>query len=158
MVRSTILVMVRGWAWALAGTAVIATGCGTDQAKLPRSCLQGPAQISVALGTAPGPVRLYDGTRLSTCVRRAREDAQLQEVGAIFTRAADGLATQVARSDAAALRLGYLVAATRRGASTTNGVAAELMRHMEQTVGLDGPPAARRGAFEQGLAAGKRSG
>jgi hypothetical protein len=142
----------------LIAATLIGGGCGAGEATLPASCLQGAPQVLAALRAAPAAVRLRDGVRLSTCVTRARQDAQLQQVGSIFTLAADGLATQAARSDASALRLGYLIAAVRRGARTTNGIAAELVRRVEQTVGLDGPPPARRAAFAQGLAAGRRSG
>ncbi len=65
---------------------------------------------------------------------------------------------RVARSDAAALQLGYLIAAARLGAQRTNGVGLELQRRLEQSVGLDGPPPARRAAFERGDAAGRHSG
>jgi hypothetical protein len=71
---------------------------------------------------------------------------------------ADGLAARIPSSDRAAIRLGYLIGATRRGAERTNGIHAELVRRLEQSVGVDGPPAARRAAFERGLAAGARTG
>ena len=41
-----------------------------------------------------GPVTLPSGTRLSHCVRNARSDAELQNAGAVLTRAADHLAAQ----------------------------------------------------------------
>jgi hypothetical protein len=114
--------------------------------------------VVAALGTAPGPVQLDGDTRLSTCLRRAQRDADLQRVGVIFTQAADGLALRARGSDTAAVRLGYLIAAARRGARRTNGVAVELVRRLEQSSGLDGPPGAHRAAFERGLAAGERHG
>ena len=114
--------------------------------------------MTTALRAAPGQVRLDDGTPLSTCLRRARSDADLQQVGRVFTAAADGLALQASRSDTAALRLGYLIAAARRGARTSNGVAAELLRRLESAPGLDGPPAAHRPAFDRGMVAGERDG
>jgi hypothetical protein len=138
--------------------ALGAAGCRTEEPKLPASCRDQPERVAAALRVAPAPVRLPDGTRLSTCLRRARSDAELQDVGTTFTEVADVLAARVARSDAAALQLGYLIAAARRGAQRTNGVGLELQRRLEQTVPLDGPPPARRAAFERGDAAGRRSG
>jgi len=114
--------------------------------------------VAAALRGAPRAVRLADGTRLSTCLKRAQQDGDLQQVGVIFTQAADALAVQARRSDDAAIRLGYLIAAARRGARTTNGVASELVRRLEQSTGLDGPPAPHRAAFDRGIAAGERLG
>jgi hypothetical protein len=150
--------MGRGCASVLAAIAVVAPGCDAGRPTPPASCLAGAGHVSSALRSAPGAVRLEDGTRLSTCLNRARRDADLQQVGLIFTQAADALATQAHRSDVAAVRLGYLIAAARRGARTTNGVGMELVRRLEQSPGLDGPPAAHRAAFEQGMAAGERHG
>jgi hypothetical protein len=111
-----------------------------------------------ALRRAPGPVRLEGGTRLSTCVARSDDDSEIQDVGAAYTGVASALAQRVPRSDAAAVQLGYLAGATRRGARHTNGLAAELVRRVEQAVGIAGPPAARRAAYTRGLAAGTRGG
>jgi hypothetical protein len=150
--------MSRVLSLALAALALGAAGCRTEDPKLPASCRDQPERIAAALRFAPAPVRLPDGTRLSNCLRRARSDAELQDVGITFTHVADTLATRIGRSDAAALQLGYLIAAARLGAQRTNGVGLELQRRLEQTVGLDGPPPARRAAFERGDAAGRRTG
>lgn len=143
---------------AIALAGFVASGCGEDEPELPSACRQGATPVIRALDAAPGPVRLADGTSLSTCVRRARSDAELQDLGATYTRVADGLAARMPGSDRAAVRLGYLIAAVRRGARRTNGIHAELLRRLEQTVGLDGPPAGQRAAFQRGLSAGERSG
>jgi hypothetical protein len=103
-------------------------------------------------------VVLGGGTRLSTCVERARTDAEIQAVGGLYTRAADDLAARIRTSDRAALRLGYLIGAARLGARRTSGIHEELVRRLEQTVGVDGPPTDRRAAFNRGLAAGRRNG
>lgn len=138
--------------------AVIAPGCGTRDSTPPASCVAGAQTVVAALRAAPQAVRLDDGTALSSCFERARRDADLQRVGVIFTQAADTLALEARRSDASAVRLGYLIAAARRGGSTTNGVGTELVRRIEQSAGLDGPPAPHRVAFQRGLAAGERLG
>ena len=111
-----------------------------------------------ALQRAPGPVTLPGGTPLSTCVRRADSESELQDVGAAYTGSATALAERVPGSDRAALQLGYLVGATRRGAQRTGGLAAELVRRLEQAVGVGGPPPARRAAYVRGLQAGRRDG
>jgi hypothetical protein len=143
---------------ALLALALGASGCRTTEPKLPASCRDHPERVAAALRVAPAPVRLPDGTHLSTCLRRARSEAELQDVGITFTQVADTLAARLPRSDSAALQLGYLIAAARRGAERTNGVGLELQRRLEQTVPLDGPPLARRAAFERGGAAGRRTG
>jgi hypothetical protein len=91
-------------------------------------------------------------------VERARSDADIQTVGTVLTRTADVLGRAMDRSDEAALQLGYLIGAVRKGARHTSGIHEELVRRVEQAIGLDGPPAPRRAAFDRGLAAGERSG
>ncbi len=150
--------MGRWCAPVLAVITVITSGCTTEKSTPPASCLAGAQPVVRALRSAPGAVRLEDGTGLSTCLKRAQRDADLQQVGVLFTQAADALAIQARRSDAAAVSLGYLIAAARRGARTTNGVAAELVRRLEQSTGTDGPPLPHRAAFQRGLAAGERLG
>jgi hypothetical protein len=143
---------------ALTAIVLAGTGCGTGNPAFPRGCKQGARRVASALRAAPAPVRLDDGTRLSRCVLDARADADLQTVGTVYTQVADALAARLAGSDAAAVQLGYLTGAVRRGASGTNGTATELLRRVEQAPGLDGPPERRRAAYERGIAAGRRNG
>jgi hypothetical protein len=114
--------------------------------------------VSRALRAAPGDVALRDGTKLSTCLERADSDAELQEVGLSYVSVATRLAGRVPGSDTAAVQLGFLVGAAQKGASRTQGVGAELSRRLEQAIGVSGPPAARRTAYERGLTAGKARG
>lgn len=79
-------------------------------------------------------------------------------MGAIYTSTADRLARSAPADDAAAIRLGYLIGATRRGATHTAGIHLELVRRLEQAAGFDGLPPARRAALGMGIAAGRRSG
>jgi hypothetical protein len=135
--------------------------CGVKERAVPPSCTAGPRVIERALAAAPGAVRLPDGTALSTCVRDADTDAELQNAGFVLTAAADSLAARATRGDAvAALRLGYLAGAVRRGAAHTAGIAAELQRRVERAgayVAEDG--GARAGAaLHRGLAAGQARG
>jgi hypothetical protein len=138
--------------------ALAVPGCGNDHRRLPAACLGSAGSIATALHTAPRHVALTDGTPLSECVDRARSDADLQNLGAVYTQVADALAVEVPTSDRAALELGYLVGATRRGAAHTNGIHEELVRRLGQAAGPDGAPAPRRAAFDRGLAAGERDG
>jgi hypothetical protein len=79
-------------------------------------------------------------------------------VGLSYVSVASALVARVPRSDAAALQLGYLVGAAEKGASRTQGVGLELSRRLEQAIGIDGPPASRKAAYERGLAAGRARG
>jgi hypothetical protein len=144
---------------AIAALAVAAlVGCGDDEDPLPAACTTGVRATVKALAAAPAQVRLDGDTRISTCVERARRDAEIQEVGAIFTRVADELAGALPGSDRAAVQLGYLIGAAREGGRNTSGIHEELIRRLEQTPGLDGAPPARRDAFRRGEKAGESSG
>ena len=144
-------------ALAAAVTAALAAGagCGDDEAaRLPSACDDSVPAVQEALENAPGRVALTGGVKLSTCVERARSGADIQTVGALYTATADALAARAAASDAAALRLGYLVGAARRGAARTSGIHEELVRRLENSTG----PAASRAAYRRGLAAGRARG
>ena len=131
-----------------------AVGCGDEGKTLSLLCLEGEAPIRRALEAAPGSVRLADGTPLSLCVARARADADLQSFGVIATRVADRLADQ--RDGTAALQLGYLIGAARRGGAKTQGVHAELLHRLEVTGRR--VDAARRAELERGMRAGEAGG
>jgi hypothetical protein len=137
-------------------------GCGgaADPKPVDDACLSSPDAIERALARAPSPVTLASGTRLSDCVSGARSDADLQNAGAVLTRAADHLAGRAQRGDAdAALDLGYLVGAARRGAKRTNGIHAELAHRVESAARVlaDGGETVAA-ALERGLRAGEATG
>jgi hypothetical protein len=139
----------------------LASGCGADAPAGPdAACTSSPDVIERALGRAPSPVTLDGGARLSDCVALARSDAQLQNAGAVLTRTADELAARAQTGDAkAALALGYLVGAARRGAARTAGLQAQLQRRVEGAaafVGVGGP--AVSAALRRGLRAGEATG
>ena len=146
--------MIGRRAWVAAIASVLVAGCGSSgPAPLPRACTDTPS-ILAALERAPA--RLADGTSLSSCVRLAAARAgDLQELGVRLTRVADELRATAATDRDAALRLGYLVGAVRRGARQTPGVAAQLARRVEQAAAVTDPVAAtlRRG-IELGEAGG----
>jgi hypothetical protein len=140
----------------------LASGCGgADEPAGPdAACTASPDAIERALGRAPSPVKLDGRARLSDCVALARSDAQLQNTGLMLTRAADELAARAQEGDAkAALALGYLVGAARRGAARTTGLQAQLQRRVESAaafVGEGGP--AVSAALRQGMRAGEATG
>ncbi len=145
--------------------AVLAlTGCGAEQAVLSAGCTEDDGAVVSALEGAPEDVVLADGTRLSDCVANGLDDADLQNIGITYHRAAERLRAQAEEegggAEEAAMRLGYLVGATRRGASGTNGVMAELQRRIENVAGryTDRATPAGRSALERGLDAGERLG
>jgi hypothetical protein len=140
--------------------ALTLAGCGSSEpAELPLACTGEPSTIMRALEAAPGAVALSDGTRLSRCVRlAAHRDGDMQSLGLALTRTADGLRDAAAADPVAALRLGYLVGAVRRGAAQTPGLAAQFSRHLEQLASYgivgDAPLRELRRGMRLGEAAG----
>jgi hypothetical protein len=140
------------------GCGVAFPGCGAQTLPEPGVCASDPAAVERAMARAPSAVRLADGTSISTCVSRALDDAQLQSLGATLTAVADDLASRARSAEGAAVSLGYLIGATRRGAAHSNGVQAELVRRLEQDAVLDGASSARHAAVDRGVRAGNELG
>lgn len=141
-----------------AALALLASGCGKEKVTLAPICTESNTKILEALQSAPGPVALEGGVPLSRCVDHARSDADLQNIGFLYGNVARTLAERLPAGDEAAVQLGFLIGAARRGAAHSNGIHAELVRRLEQSMGIDGPPAKRRAAFERGMAAGQSGG
>ena len=133
-------------------------GCGNASHVVPPSCIAAAQDIERALAAAPGHVALSDGTPLSQCVAQATSDGDLQNVGSVFSQVADDLATRAPHDHAAALRLGYLIGAARRGAAHNQGVSAELVRRVEQSANVPVSIPAVSAALHAGLVAGQRGG
>ncbi len=146
----------RGKALVLA-TVLALGGCSSgDDEGVPVACKEGPDGVQAALARAPARVEV-GGTPLSECFTRGADSADLQQVGASYVTVASRLADQarLRPESPAALRLGYLVGASRRGAAGTQGVHEELMRRIEQELsGVDTRSAAYRRGFEAGRARG----
>jgi hypothetical protein len=143
------------WLTALACAALLAA-CGDSGAEVPAACTQGEEAVRRALRSAPGQVRL-GGAPLSRCLSEEADGGEAQAVGAGFVEAATVLSRRARRDPEgrAALELGYLVGAARRGSSTSQGIHAELLRRLEQEAGtLD----TRSDAFRRGQRAGRSSG
>ena len=150
---------------AVLAAVLVLAGCGAEQAVLSAGCTEDDGSVVAALEGAPEEVVLADGTRLSDCVANGLDDADLQNIGITYHRAAERLRGRAeegdgAASEDAAMQLGYLVGATRKGASGTNGVMAELQRRIENVAGryTDQATPAERSALERGLDAGERLG
>jgi hypothetical protein len=110
------------------------------------------------LRAAPGTVAFDDRTLISTCVKRSTDTGQVQTLGFTYVATAESLVKRMAHSDAAALELGFLVGAVRRGANQTNGLQLELVRRLDQVAGVGGPAGARGTAYRRGTAAGEDHG
>ena len=135
-----------------------AAGCSqSDGPSLPVACTEGADAVARALARAPGEVRLADGTAISDCVRGARSDAELQNLGAVLTQVAEDLEARAPEAPPAALQLGYLVGAARRGAPSDSAVQAELVIRLERSAAIDLPAGAKR-ALAVGLRAGEARG
>jgi hypothetical protein len=124
--------------------------------ELPQGCRAAEDALGAALAEAPGPVRLGE-TRLSGCLVKSSDPAEIQEVGAAYLAVAAELAGSATRrpEGAEALRLGYLVGAAHRGAARTQGIHSELVRRLEQEAA---PFVADSQAYVRGERAGRRSG
>jgi len=140
----------RGIAGAFAGVLAAAAlaGCGSEPSRsVPVACKDASAALERALARAPGDVRV-GGTRLSGCFAPGSDSADQQALGLTLLPAAQHLAAgaRAKPRGAAALRLGFLIGAVRRGAER-GGVYAELVRRLEQELaGVDtGAPGYLRG-------------
>ena len=137
----------------LAISLSLVAGCSReDRSEVPVACKEGPASLRAALARAPARVEL-EGTPLSECFTRGSDAADLQQVGASYVAVAARLADAAReRPDGPeALRLGYLVGASKRGEARTQGIHHDLMRRIEQELnGVDTTTAAYRRGFRAG--------
>jgi hypothetical protein len=135
----------------------LVAGCGNHDVVVSADCTEGVGPVTAALAHAPGEVRIRGNVLISDCFQPAASPADVQTLGAIMIETAHGLAERVRKAPHAhaAVELGYLTGAVRRGAHTDGGVHYETERRIEQElVGLPiGTP-----EFRRGLAAGMRSG
>lgn len=134
-------------------------GCGPKAAPLADGCTD-RAAVAKALRGAPQDVALPDGSSLASCIADGTDDGDLQNVGLTYSGVEEQLVPAAATDPTAALQLGYLVGATRKGAERTQGVMAELQNRLEQRAGraLDGAPEAEQRQLDRGVAAGEARG
>lgn len=118
---------------ALAVVAVLAAiGCGEPSDSTSVACLEGGGAYVRALSDAPGVVKLQGETPISKCLAQNQQAGDLAAVGTALVAAATRLNAE-ARAEPggeANLQLGYLLGAGERGAESTNGIHAELIRRL----------------------------
>jgi hypothetical protein len=146
-------------------SAAALAGCGSaDQEATPVACLNGPKTFSGALAKAPGPVRLSGGVPISDCLVSNQGAGDLTRVGATLVRVATQLNAEARRDPGGAptVQLGYLAGAVARGASSTQGIHAELVRRVEAAALYSPagkpPPEPFDHTYRRGYAAGRDDG
>jgi hypothetical protein len=110
----------------------VAAGCGKQDDSTPVACLHGKEVYLAALADAPGAVKLAGDTPISECLAENQQGGDLATVGEAMVETAtelNGEARTVPASPAA-LQLGYLIGATQRGADSTEGIHADLLRRL----------------------------
>ena len=147
----------------LLALAVLA-GCGSTDSSTPAACLEGGDSYLKALDTAPGEVKLGGETPISDCLAENQKAGDLATVGTAMLTAATKLNAEARAEPAgdANLQLGYLLGAAQRGAESTDGIHAELIRRLSAAARYspdNRPPSAAflrvyRAGFDAGRARG----
>ena len=116
----------------LATLGLIAAGCGSQDDSTPVACLEGAAAYEKALEAAPGEVRLAGETPISDCLAPNQSAGELTQVGEALIETATELNAEARAQDggAAAVQLGYLLGAARRGAEESEGIHTDLVRRL----------------------------
>lgn len=146
---------------ALVAVFVLAGCGGRDDETTPVACLDGAKAYLVALGDAPGEVRLSGDVPIADCLAENQDGGELAGVGEAMLEAATELNAEGREDPAAALQLGYLLGAAERGAEDTAGIHAELIRRLTVAARYspEGPlPPAFMRAYREGFAAGRGGG
>lgn len=112
--------------------ALLAGGCGGPDDATPVACLDGAGVYLDALGDAPRQVKLAGGVPISDCLAQNQTGGDLATVGAAMLTAATKLDAEARAKPGggANLQLGYLLGAAERGAESTEGIHAELIRRL----------------------------
>lgn len=135
-------------------------GCGDSEDGTPVACLDGKGAYLRALGTTPGEVRLSGEVPISDCLAQNQSGGELATVGATMIAVATELNSEAHRGRGnAAMRLGYLIGAAEKGAETTEGIHADLLRRLDAAAhyiprGAEPRSALFQAAYEQGREAG----
>jgi hypothetical protein len=156
--------MRRALALASLSVALLAAGCGGPSGDTPVACLEGTSAYLAALRRAPGPVTLRGETPISSCLVENQNGGDLATVGAAMVEAASRLNAEARAhpGGAANVELGYLLGAAARGAESTEGIHADLIRRLTAAAryspsGRPLPPAFLH-AYRKGFDAGQASG
>lgn len=149
----------------LLSTAILAVaGCGGPSDTTPVACLDGKGAYLGALADAPGTVKLDGEVPISDCLAENQRGGDLATVGTTMVLVATELNAE-ARFDpggAANLQLGYLLGAAQRGAESTSGIHADLLRRLAVAARYSPgtrplPPAFLR-TYREGFDAGRAGG
>jgi hypothetical protein len=107
-------------------------GCGSTDSSTPVACLEGAGPYLVALKSAPGTVKLKGETPISGCLVENQPGGDLATVGTAMVGAATKLNAEARAEPGGAgnVELGYLLGAAQRGAGSTDGIHAELIRRL----------------------------
>ncbi len=148
----------------LAVVVAFVVGCGERDDSTPVACLEGTGAYVAALGDAPGEVRVQGETPISDCLAEHQEGGELATVGEAMVEAATELNAE-ARAEPggdANLQLGYLIGAAQRGADSTEGIHADLLRRLvvaaRYAPGDQSLPPAFVRAYREGFDAGRAGG
>src|SRR6059058_6170148 len=116
----------------LAGLALAALGCGSQDDSTPVACLEGAPAYEKALQDAPGEVLLGGETPISDCLAANQTAGDLARVGEAMVETATSLNAEAREEggDDAAVQLGYLLGAAQRGADSSEGIHADLVRRL----------------------------
>jgi hypothetical protein len=151
--------MRRILAAAALASALLISACGAPGDETPVACLDGAGAYLGALGDAPGEVRLSGEVPISDCLAQNQTGGDLATVGSAMVMAATRLSAEARSGDgAAALQLGYLIGAARRGAAETSGIHTDLLRRLEAAARYSPADRPLSPAFLQRYDAGLRAG
>jgi|SRR5215212_6092857 len=116
----------------LACLAFAGIGCGSQDDSTPVACLEGAAAYEKALQRAPGEVLLSGETPISDCLAANQKAGDLARVGEAMVETATSLNAKAREGDGggAAIQLGYLLGAAQRGADSSDGIHADLIRRL----------------------------
>jgi hypothetical protein len=143
--------------------ALATAGCGREDDSTAVVCLEGQDIYLAALTKAPGEVKLAGETPISQCLTENQSGGDLSRVGEAMIETAtllNGEARGVPDGPAA-LRLGYLIGAAKRGAEETEGIHSDLIRRLAVAARYspEGPlPPAFLSPYREGFDAGRAGG
>jgi hypothetical protein len=148
----------------VATLAALLAGCGKGEPTTPVACFEGSGAYAKALAAAPGEVRVGGQTPISECLASEQDPGELAQVGEALVEAATRLNAEAReeRGGPAALQLGYLLGAAKRGGEETEGIHAELLRRLEVAAryapGTQPLPPGFTKAYREGFDAGSEGG
>ena len=149
----------------VAAATILALGsCGDGEDGTPVACLDGKDAYLGALGYAPAEVRLSGEVPISECLAENQPGGELAAVGTTMVAVAAELNSEAREQPggSATVQLGYLLGAAKRGAESTEGIHADLLRRLDVAARYSPrerplSPAFSR-AYRRGYAAGQDHG